>query len=754
MPIRSISAIKVGNYPAGQFAGGYIYSLQFAQGYAESVNELTIDIVYDKDTNISLPSKNLTNPYRIQIGDLIIPSMFFIEHSKDVTPSENILRCKFVDSSFILDKYYVGLTNRHYKIREGAADYGLTIFCTDCEQNLVPTQGTVRRYIVTNSPNILVNKLLVVGEEEFVEQTCDLPDVKYNFSDLLETMRKIPNLSFEGFTDINNKYKTSYIGTLREVLSNWCSDFGFSFYWDFLRDKLVAIDLRSPVNLSNIENFINQNFNRNSTFPIANYSEEESLAGTYQQDNIDYILKPARSKQREFTDFWSIGYEPVTVSNAFFTFGTDMPDITSCVLAKYNSQARNLYNLQNGRYSKVGFELVYSSINTNVLVNCFKNVWDFYQIGNVGASIKLGYYDEAKEASEIERESLIADGIGRYYGNTSYINWKPPSCNDTSKLSYNGEYFPQPMDRVPFADAGGNPSRPQPVGWWIERNPTYNHQGNLDLTALGPIYINIDGETADQVRDTFLLYNPSDTDPDRYRGLTLIAFKPYLSVSSINNVWNAAEEGWVPAQFEQQVVECQTFCNRDLSYEICDKIGCKKMNTPAHGLTSKNSSAIRATNLLNGSQSYTILPSQQPYVGYAKAEGTFEWTEFSVKKMNTNADFNVEQNVLEYSINLNDITTEEPNQGQIAWANQTQSSLGLDVRQTNPRKKISLKVIGAEYNAISSYLNPRNGLVGLNIYINDQGTFTDLSFENRPPQKPKPEVVMQKVGPQKVRVIK
>ena len=118
MPIRSIEKIKIGNYDYGKFANGYIYSAQINQGYSENTNKLTIDIVYQQGTNIVLPEKNLTTSYRVQFGDLIFPQMYFISHSKSVAVNEETITCSFVDSSILLDKYFVGLTNRHYKVNE------------------------------------------------------------------------------------------------------------------------------------------------------------------------------------------------------------------------------------------------------------------------------------------------------------------------------------------------------------------------------------------------------------------------------------------------------------------------------------------------------------------------------------------------------------------------------------------------------------------------------------------------------------
>ena len=272
MPIRSIPKITIGNYQPGQFAGGYIYSLQLTQGYAESVNQIKIDIIYDKNTKIDLPEKNLTTSYRLKIGDITIPSVFFIEHSKTISATENTISCTFVDGSFILDKYYVGLTNRHYVVQESSASYMASAYCTDCNSNLYLKSGLVQRNAVSQSPNLVIGNLIIVGEEEFVEQACDVPDVKYSFSDLMAAMNNIPNFKYSNIKDISAVYKTSYTGTLREVLSNWCSDFGFSFYWDFISNSLVGIDLRDPIDISSVRDFITQNFSTNSNLGISTYS--------------------------------------------------------------------------------------------------------------------------------------------------------------------------------------------------------------------------------------------------------------------------------------------------------------------------------------------------------------------------------------------------------------------------------------------------------------------------------------------------
>jgi len=763
MPIRSIEKIRIGNYPDGKFADGYIYSAQISQGYTESSNKLTIDIVYEQGTNIILPDKNLTTSYRIQFGDLIFPEMYFISHTKSVAVNEEIITCTFSDGSILLDRYFVGLTNRHYKINETAQNFSIDVICANCDNSIGPTNGIVTRSLA-NSPNLLVNNLLVVGDEEFIDQACDVPDVKYNFSSLLTTMAKIPNFTFKNFLDINPDYRTSYTGTLREVLSNWCSDFGFNYYWDFITNSLIFVDLRNPVDLSPVSSFINENFNQNNpNLPISSYSENESLEGTYQQDNIDFVLKPSRTKERQFIDFFPITYNCITVENAFFNdyanYGSAFK--IGCALSKYNQQLRTLYHLQGGRYRLLGFNLRYNGIEDFVLQTVLKNINEFVNSGGE-TRIVIGDYNQAVDQANAARESSIAsDFIGKYYYNANYVQWKDLYCSNSARLTLSTTVNPEPdcTQPAPWRAYGGNFTMPPPSSCLFTRGAASyleDNVNNLNIDNLGPNFINIEGEIADQIRDALLLINPNNTNADKYRGLTLIAYKPLLQVTPTFNNYNASEEGIIPAQYESdEIVGCQTICEKDVGVDICKRV-CTRLSSPAIGLFSKLSEGVAVTNLLNNNSINIIFPSEQNYLGYIKAEGTLFYTEQGIKTMNLTSDSNyaVNPNVMSYSIHLNDVTTEEPSVGTVNITNIKQNSRNLNIKNTNFRRSISLKIIGMNYGDLNKYLNSNSGLTSFNVYLNDNGVFTDLNFENRPEQRPKEEVVMQKIGPQKMRILK
>ena len=751
MPVKSINKIKIGNYPQGQFAGGYIYSFQVSQGFAESVNELKIDIVYDKNFPINMPEKNLTNSYRIEIGDIIIPYAYLIKFSKSISATENIISCTFIDNSFILDRYYIGLTNRHKAVARTAVNFPVNVYCQTTDLvgnvNINPTQGSVKRFAASSplTGGDGTGGLIILGKEKFTEQACDVPDVEYLFSDLWTVLNNI-KLNGKAVLDSSSDHPDStdpntYTGTLREVLSSWGSDLGFSFYWDFLLNTLVVIDLRSAIDISPVQNFIESNFNSNSNLNITNYSQEESLEGTYFQAGVNYALKPSRSKDKPIKEFLPMDYSCVTLQQANITANT----ITS-VLAKYNRQAWSLYNLQVGNFSRVGFFKKYNGIPSYLLETCFSNVNEFLTSEGGSASLWFGYYDENIGNANADLEARNCDDIGRYYINGTIYNLKELTCKDNYIFQYVTSFEPQPIWSRPFASAGGNYIPPLPnKTWYIERNPAWNEQGEVDLQNLGPIITLIDGDLADQVRDTIILNDPNNINPDRYRGLTMLCWKPYLSVGG-GSAYNEAEEEWIPAQFSQEDQACKTQCDRNLVEEVCAKVnGGRTLNTPAHGLVSKLAGIVTMTNLINRTSKTVNLPSQQPYMGYLINEGSFQWVEEGSVSVEGGAP--PPNNVMSYNVAANDVTEPIPSAGQVVAKNPDPA---LTVSQTNEKKQISLKVIGAEYGELGNFLSPDYGLTNFNIYINDNGIFTDLTFENRP-DRPKGNGTMRTVGPHKMK---
>lgn len=292
MAYRKIEEIVI-NGVSGEIFGAYIYGSNLELGFSESPTKLTLNIVKEEGDFDSFPN-NLLTSYEIKIGSLTLSKMYLYSYEINRSVGQKVATLNFLDGSFILDKIFVGLVNRH-----GATGYGpLTPFevpaiCLTCDgSQLIPRTGSVFRKIFSGL-EIDVDPLrggsIILGQEQFVEGACDIPDVAYNFTQLLNAITQAGIIN-TNFVDINPKYYQSYVGSLREVLSNWCADFGYSFYWDLAQNGLKGIDLKIEVDfIDQIKNIIKSNTNlelnktNENTLAIESFNESATLEGTVTQ---------------------------------------------------------------------------------------------------------------------------------------------------------------------------------------------------------------------------------------------------------------------------------------------------------------------------------------------------------------------------------------------------------------------------------------------------------------------------------------
>ena len=193
---------------------------------------------------------------------------------------------------------------------------------------------------------------MMLGTEEFEEKTCgNAPNISYNFTELLNSLRKggIPifntdgtqgshtafrnenvvdlngNNMFDGFgnpitrqvkdvnpawPDRNPRYRQNYIGTLREVLEQWCGVFSLDFYYKD-RDGDPAgfyfIDLKKGADISAVRDVVDPTTALGKEFGatdkgesvILSYKESSTLENTYIQGVITSNIKPFMVKERK-----------------------------------------------------------------------------------------------------------------------------------------------------------------------------------------------------------------------------------------------------------------------------------------------------------------------------------------------------------------------------------------------------------------------------------------------------------------------
>jgi hypothetical protein len=282
MAIKNIPTIEGPSY------GGLIYSLSLDSGYSSSPSSLTLRIV-SKSGKYSTPVLN--QKVTIKFGSFIFRGTVWSYTFKD-DAGESILEVVVNDNSIILDRIYVLLWKRGLLGSPSKPSKKETKFIKLNEKVFIPEirldRGTVRLVSKTlNGANVerlrgsyFANRgsYIILGEEDFPDTNCDIPDTKYSFNNL-RSLLPVPVVGAPSSANLKNTYE----GTLREVLNSWCSDLGFEFYWDYSNDRLVFYNVQSGIT--------SLPTGRKSA-SIISTSESWSMDGSFAQYGIAYSAQP------------------------------------------------------------------------------------------------------------------------------------------------------------------------------------------------------------------------------------------------------------------------------------------------------------------------------------------------------------------------------------------------------------------------------------------------------------------------------
>ena len=164
---------------------------------------------------------------------------------------------------------------------------------------------------------------VVLGTEEFNQSLCgSAAEVSYNFTELITVLAKA-GLNFSQVNSLNllnaaNQiapnidknpiYRKNYNGTLREVLGNWCADFGLDFYVDGTRIHFVDLsskttqpieaDMDKIVDVTKTSSTLGAGFNSNTPLALGSFTESADISDTHEQRLVTFRTKPRSSEQR------------------------------------------------------------------------------------------------------------------------------------------------------------------------------------------------------------------------------------------------------------------------------------------------------------------------------------------------------------------------------------------------------------------------------------------------------------------------
>jgi hypothetical protein len=437
MAIKNVPTISGPSY------GGVIYGLNVNVGYSAEPSKLTIDIVNENGV-YSTPALN--SQTQVRFGSFTFNGTVWSYNLKE-SAGEKTLQVTIIDNSIILDRYYVLLWKRGLLGELGQSQNRNRTFDFGDESILVPRRNTKlsgfpytefierrlgRETIQSTSYAIgskMVGNVILIGKEKFANSVCDIPDTYYTFNDLKSripvSMASAPN---------NDIWKATHEGTLREVLSSWCSDLGFDYYWDFSSNTLRFFDVSAGI--SSVPNITRPN--------IISKEISVSMEGTFRQYGIGYTAMPRSaiktlSASRSLVVLYSLSPYPIS----YFINKIGVPQSINADKGKWGGRRsqnnfieagflgyvsrslRDLYCFQNAHWEALGYKIgVGISPNKKQMLSALK---------------KFGFQDMISDL-----ESFDAPDLPNYDFN--FINRDPTIADkwdeiEQKLLQYHGKFY-------------------------------------------------------------------------------------------------------------------------------------------------------------------------------------------------------------------------------------------------------------------------------------------------------------------------
>jgi hypothetical protein len=366
------------NWPNSFAFGGWIYNLTSSIGFSERPSEVRVSVVLETDSfsqgkaafdiqesdlRCDAGGGGLNNEIWYDFDIEGYPLKNFILHSYDfsIEYGQKILNLTFRDYSIILDKIYIGLFKKQgFKYPHLLnCQMALPMRCLDCEYTGSSVTGTGyanrdigfgcyvgnngntydlfsnsfystknvfnewQDQIINNPTQVsqfdLNGGYMIIGTESATEDRCNsAPNITYSFIELIASLRKngisISGSFPTGTADSDYVYRANHNGSLREVMQNWCSDLGYSFY--FSGRSMIGIDLKNPIDIEELTKMADPNSKVGQAFSsgnsaIINFNSKTSLENTFRQSVVVDNVYPMTQREVSKTVKRYVGVTPI-----------------------------------------------------------------------------------------------------------------------------------------------------------------------------------------------------------------------------------------------------------------------------------------------------------------------------------------------------------------------------------------------------------------------------------------------------------
>jgi hypothetical protein len=275
-----------------------VYSIDFSNNGGKEPSVLEIKLV-NQTGDYKHPTKQTSSPTVIKIGNFFTFKGYPVSSTISNSSEGNILSIKYMDTSIILDKIFVGLKGIHGAgfdtVYEGTSQNVILLGeqvdpCAGIQSNFDdPCNPFQSSSMAEQVPGDIVSQ---EGLEKRIDceqqKKIQILDVVYKFQDLL-TAARAKNIVFSNLPRFieNNTYYNRTTGSLREVLNQWCADYNITFVWDNGVVRFVDLKNGIDINDSGITNGCQ----------MRDYSETETIEDNSTYGAITYFGAQGEIKQ-------------------------------------------------------------------------------------------------------------------------------------------------------------------------------------------------------------------------------------------------------------------------------------------------------------------------------------------------------------------------------------------------------------------------------------------------------------------------
>lgn len=274
----------------GNFFGGLPYSASWDFNNGEEPSKLTVNVV-SENGSYQTPTPTFTRTQKITFGNFSFEG-YLISYSFNNTPSQKTLQLEYVDKAINLDKWFVGLHTKHGNKNQNNTPRLILVGKQyhPCDTNLDSSIDYSEATALQNFDNCDPCPFMPEDKYKFacnpILDQFQIFDVYYTFNELISKIPKEFSVDIKNPQKYNN-YKAQHVGTLKQVLSSWCSELGISYYWDPFLSKLVFLDRSSVINIPRAP----------TNWQIIDLNEGASISNTFSRGFIGNYEKAAEIKE-------------------------------------------------------------------------------------------------------------------------------------------------------------------------------------------------------------------------------------------------------------------------------------------------------------------------------------------------------------------------------------------------------------------------------------------------------------------------